>query len=399
MMRTDNSVLEQELRELYAEVPAPPAPAAWGPAPARTDLRPRIVRRLALVAAAAVVVSAAFVMVQVRRTANAPVLTVSALPAASDLTCSLPIAALSADQTTGFVVFQHGHATLRVAPAGGTTYDPALGGWVNVLPQLVAPDGRSYVEQGSSGGHSNPQTIVRVVDASGARTVLTTATPFNVFAFTAQGILLDDMTPGPNGPDGSLKLEVLDPATGAVRPFPFPPPQPGIVHEAGGGTSAGYRREDNAIWMTAYSPSADRTVVRRYDLATGATTEWFDGQTDGKGHVEVVGTDGHGKPIVQLASRDLFHTNPAQREGIVQRTILLTAPHQETALNEGRVGDPGVAGNLGPLTVNDGDRVWLAADDGTIWMYLPGSGLLQMAKVVKTSTSGPPGVIVSGPCR
>ena len=44
-------------------------------------------------------------------------------------------------------------------------------------------------------------------------------------------------------------------------------------------------------------------------------------------------------------------------------------------------------------------RIWLAADDGTIWMYLPGSGLQRMAKVVRTSNQGPPGVVVSGPCR
>jgi hypothetical protein len=390
-MHTDTNVLEHQLRELFAEVPAPPAPATWGLAPPQTGGRPRIFRRLALVAAAAVVVSAAAVVVQIRRTTNLPVLAVSALPAASDLTCSLPIAALSADQTTGFVVFQHGQATFRAAPSAGTTYVPGLGRWVPVLPQRVAPDGRSYVEQDFSGGHSNPRTIVRVVDASGTRTVLATATPFNVFAFTSQGILLIDMTPGPDGPSASLNLKLLDPVTGVVRPFPFPPPALD--------SSAEYRREDNAIWLVGYLAAPDAAVVKRYDLATGATTEWFDGQTDGKGHVEVVATDGHGHPIVQLADRDLFHTNPAQRSGIGQRTLLLTAPHQETALNEGRVGDPGVAGSLGPLSVNDGDRVWLAADDGTIWMYLPGSSLMQMARVVKTSTAGPPGVVVSGPCR
>ena len=166
---------------------------------------------------------------------------------------------------------------------------------------------------------------------------------------------------------------------------------------AGGG--AGYRREDDAIWMTSYSPSTDSAFVQRYDLATGATTTWFDGRTDGRGHVEVVATDGHGRPIVQLADRDLFHTDPANRAGIGQRTVLLSAPHVATVINQGRVGDPGVAGNLGPLSVNDGDRVWLAADDGTIWEYLPGAGLQRMAAVVKTSGHGPPGVVISGPCR
>ena len=61
------------------------------------------------------------------------------------------------------------------------------------------------------------------------------------------------------------------------------------------------------------------------------------------------------------------------------------------------VGTPGVANSLSPLSVNDGDRVWLAADDGAIWLYRPSTGLEQVAKVT-TSTQGAPGVAVSGPC-
>jgi hypothetical protein len=112
-----------------------------------------------------------------------------------------------------------------------------------------------------------------------------------------------------------------------------------------------------------------------------------------------VGTDPKGLPIMQLADRDLFHTDPAARAGIGQRTLLLTEPHHATVLNQGRVGDAGVAGNLSPQSFNDGDRVWLAADDGTIWMYRPAAGFQEMAKVVSTSTKGPPGVSISGPCR
>jgi hypothetical protein len=390
-MNTHDTAFEQELRELFAEVPPPPAPATWGPARAPADRRRRYARRLALVAAAAVLVSGTVVVVQLRRTADVAI-AVSALPAAATLNCRLPIAALSADQTTGFVVFDHGQATFQRAATPGTTYVAALGRWVNVLPQMVAPDGRSYVEQ----DFANGQTTIRVVDASGARTVLRTSASTEAFGYARQGIVLIDMGAGPS--DGVLHLELLDPATGSVRPFPFPSPVVGSPRESPGGTEAGFRPEDDAIWMTAY-PSADSAVVRRYDLATGVTNEWFDGRTDGSGHLEVVATDGHGHPIVQLATSDLFHTNPAKRAGIGQRTLLLTAPHQGTVLNAGRVGDAGVAGNLGPLSVNDGDRIWLAADDGTIWMYLPGSGLQRMAKVVRTSNQGPPGVVVSGPCR
>ena len=84
---------------------------------------------------------------------------------------------------------------------------------------------------------------------------------------------------------------------------------------------------------------------------------------------------------------------------IGQRTILLTAPHVSAVLNQGRVGDAGVAGTLSPLSANDGDRVWLATDDGTIWLYSATAGLREVAKVVRTSTQGPPGVAISGPCR
>ncbi len=392
-MTTDNSVLEQELRELFSTIPAPPAPGSWAGAPPPMRRARRAAPRIALAAALAVAITAVFVLV--RRDSAVTPLTAYGVGGAGGLSCSLPIAALSADRTTGFIDLDHGHATFRPAPTGGTTYVPALGRWVDVLPQMVAPDGRSYVKQQFSGG----RTSVRIADAGGDREVLETRAPINVFAFSPQGILLIDMTPPPGGPDGTLRLQVLDPATGVVQPWPFPPPQMGSVREAGGGSAAGYRRQDNAIWLTAYSPASSSALVRRYDLATGATTEWFDGRTDGPGHVEVVGTDGSGRPIVQLANTDLFHTNPAQRAGIAVRTILLTAPHALSVLNEGRVGSAGVAGNLSPLSVNDGDRVWLASDDGTIWMYRAASGLQEMARVVKTSTRGAPGVVISGPCR
>ena len=401
MMADQTTVLERELRELFATIPAPPAPASWRrdepaprPVPARRiPRRRRFAWQVAAAAALAVVVTAVVVLVH-RDTS----ITVSALPAAADLHCRLPISALSNDRTTGFVVFDHGRASFEPVHTDGATYVSTLGRWVHVVPQMVAPDGRSYVTQSFSGG----KTVIHVVDARADRTVLQTYRPLNVFGFSPQGILIIDMSSaGPPGPETRLNLRLLDPVSGELRPFPYPPPRFGMVSPGQPGASSGaeYRRESNAIWLTGYTPATDSTTVSKYDLASGVTTEWFDGRIDGLGHVEVVGTDPKGLPILQLADRDLFHTNPAARAGIGQRTLLVTEPHRTMVLNQGRVGDAGVAGSLSPLSVNDGDRVWLAADDGTIWMYSPAAGFQEMARVVRTSTEGPPGVAISGPCR
>ncbi len=83
-------------------------------------------------------------------------------------------------------------------------------------------------------------------------------------------------------------------------------------------------------WVAYFHPMSEKPVIQR---TVGATTEWFDGRTDGQGHAEVVGTDAKGLPIVQLADRDLVHTDPAHRAGIGQRTILLAAPHVSAGIN------------------------------------------------------------------
>jgi len=73
----------------------------------------------------------------------------------------------------------------------------------------------------------------------------------------------------------------------------------------------------------------------------------------------------------------------------------MTSLHQVRVPNQGIVGNP-VADNFSPLSAIDGNDVWLAADDGTLWRYEPGSGLLAVA-AIRTSTDGAPGLAISGP--
>jgi hypothetical protein len=161
---------------------------------------------------------------------------------------------------------------------------------------------------------------------------------------------------------------------------------------------AGYLRSGNDLWLVSYDSASKVSLVDRYDLASGATSRWFDGNSDGRGNIQVVGADEQGAPIMQLSTADLLRTDPAHRASIGVQTLLLSAPHTATVLNSGRVGQPGVAGDLSPLSVTDGGMVWLAADDGAIWLYRVSAGLTEIAKVT-TSTAGAPGVSISGPCR
>lgn len=121
-------------------------------------------------------------------------------------------------------------------------------------------------------------------------------------------------------------------------------------------------------------------------------------RVDGPGHLQVAGADRLGHPIVQIADTDLPHTHPLRRDGVRVRTVLLEAPHRARTLNEGRVGDGGVAGPLGPLTVTDGDDVWMASNGGDLWLYDGGADLVRFDGIT-TSPEGAPGVVISAVCR
>lgn len=401
--RTDDTAqVEEELRRLYAAVEAPPPPKEWTSPPARIPARPgtvpagwraghRWVGAVAVALAAALVLA---VLVNHSPFAPQPVLAVQMQPAGANLVCKLPISALSEDHSTGYIVMDHGHATFQPVRTKGTTYVPALGVWADVLPQLVSPDGQAYVTQNyTSAGH----LIISITDARGTRTLLDTRAPALIepFAYAANGsILVEDHSRPTGAAPGPLpywNLKLLDPVTGKMQSLPFTVPA-----LPRGNSEAGYNRNSNAIWYMAFAANGS-TTVSRFDLATGQLTEWFN-SSDLTGTAQFVGTDSQGAPIMQIAERDIWHTDPAHRSGIGIETILLTSPHQITVLNHGRAGEPGIASGFSPLSATKGDAVWLASADGAIWLYRTGVGLQQIAKVT-TSNQGAPGVAISGPCQ
>ncbi len=264
---------------------------------------------------------------------------------------------------------------------------PALGVWADVLPQMVAPDGRAYVSETFLYGPPG-QEIISITDARSTRKLLETMGPYFIvpLGYYASGsILVVKEGPGP------WRQELLDPATGALHSLPFNLP---LVD---GFVEPSYIRNSNGIeaWALTYFANG-RTTISRFDPASGQMTEWFN-STDGMGAAQIVGIDSKGSFIVQVAERDIWHTAPTNRSGIWIQTVLLASPHHVTVLNAGRAGDPGAAGAFSPLSASMGNEVWLASDDGAIWLYRTGVGLQQIAKVT-TSNQGAPGVAISGPC-
>lgn len=393
-----NTDLEEELRQLYASVPVPPPPvvqaggAGW---PTPSHRSPRWRRRATLLAAiitAAVVGGSVAALIATRQHAAAPgptthILAVRVLPAGTSLNCSLPIVALSADQTRGFIVLRNGAASFQAANVPRGAYIAALHQWVDGTPRRLNDTDVVYYSMSV-----NPSTVtVTVHDGRVSRVVFTADSMTQEIPMGWFGSDIVLFKPSRVIPPASRldQVLILDPSTGAVNTVPG-----GISLSLGGNSATGYIAGSGALWSVISRGDGTLSELQRYDLTTGAVTQVF----TSTGFIEMVGVDGDGHPIIQVGSRDVFHINPAERAGITTRTLLLSEAPQPTVLNEGHIGDAGVADNLSPQSITDGDTVWMAADNGQIWKYTPDHGMQLVAKVT-TSTQGPPGVAIEGPCR
>jgi hypothetical protein len=259
----------------------------------------------------------------------------------------------------------------------------------------VAPDGRSFVSERFN--QKTRHMTILITDARGTRPLLDSSMPDLIapWAYTASGnILVDDYSRPAGSRPGPLpywNLKLLDPNTGVLEELPFRVPQLPMSPNS----EAGYNRYSNAIWYSVANASGG-TTISRFDLANGTMTEWIN-STDFKGTANLAAVDLHGSPIIQVAASDVWHTDPAKRGGIEIKTLLVSSPHTATLLNSGRIGQAGVAGAFSPLSATSAAGVWLASDDGAIWLYTSDRALQRVAKVT-TSSRGAPGVAISGPC-
>ena len=312
------------------------------PAAAPPWWRERVVRRAGAMVAIAAVVGAG--VIAVRHQPGAPSapsspaqltsLRVSVLPAGGQLSCTIAISALSDVHATGFITFAHGHATFAPVATTGNTYVPGLHRWVETTPQMVAPDGNSYV----TGSGDQTHSAVQVVDAGGTHTVLSVNRgSLGPLGFSPEGIVLLDTSPGAAWTRPEHADLAARPAHrgGAGHAAARSTRSSALRFGNGSGSSTGYQAGTSSIWMQTYNTGSHISLVSRYDLTTGRTTTWFDGRIDGLGAAQPVGETAAGQPIIQVAGSDIFHIAPTQRAGIMERTLLMTAPHVGQVINAG----------------------------------------------------------------
>lgn len=301
------------------------------------------------------------------------IVAVSQLPLTTvDFTCRLAVARAtsSGDLTGGFIAFPA--ASFTADPNGlvhrtasgtyandasvalygvtGMTYDLAAHRWVPTDPKLMRPDGRFYAYATGDYVH-----VVNVADATekdfrvSVPGVDTSSVAVAEFDSAGVYLLANRTDQYPSG------VWVMNQTTGDVR---------ALAQVSGAmAVRGGY------VWIGAVDPrdpspprlsSGNLTYdsIVRVDLATGNRTPWF--YRPGES-VSLLGLDGHGQPVVGLASNSRMDFNSVTEVRLVPR------PGEQGALIFS-----GGWGLQGPQA--DGDRLWFGGGTG-IYLYTAQHGL------------------------
>jgi len=275
----------------------------------------------------------------------------SASPAS--LACRLPVDAStysgSGEPPGGWITLPGGHFVRDPASAEGRlsshvpSYDRALGRWVPVEANFVAPDGATYVL-------TNEQSVGRdfyLVDAAtGARHFLLSGdgpsqapASWTVVTYATEGIYLWS-----TGIGTIPGLWLLDPRSGAVR----------LVDGSHywGWVSGGFAWADDP----AFGGTATTYKVYRLDLGTGAVTAWYDGAAPAR----MLSPTPEGRALVEFG--DIGK----------EQIELLTAPNQLVVLDVPSAFQADFA-----LVASPG--VWLVGRQSGVALYRPGHDTLVVA--------------------
>jgi len=282
--------------------------------------------------------------------ASAPVTSSPSGVSAADLNCRLPItaAASAGEPVGGWITFPGGAfardpATLPIRLSNhGPSYDRAIGAWVPVEYENVAPDGASYAL------YNEPSTEVPnalyLVDAkTGKRRLISSVSEGEwqaVLDYAAEGVYLAAPGAGMALPVPGLWL--LDPKTGGTRLID----RSHVWSKLAGG----------AAWsIEPFAPGAASYKVYRLDLRTGQVSMWYETKTA----IQPLSPTPDGGLLVYYGAVGSIHLAVLTAPNVY---VPLTVP-SDFKLNGGRLTRPGV---------------WLSLTDG-IALYTKAEGIKIMA--------------------
>ena len=276
--------------------------------------------------------------------------------AAFNLACRLPVVTpVGSAMVRGWVTFPgatfaRDPATLpNPSPEHMPSYDRAIGAWVPVERNYVAPDGAHYVLPLSGPAVNAPiGHAMYIVDAKtgSRRLILSSAGPgsgryWSGYAdFEAEGIYLSALGGGSDAPQQVPGLWLLDPKTGAVRLV-----DGGRIWESIGGGFA---------WALDYPSVVGGTLfkVYRLDLATGQGTSWYESKTS----LRPLSATSEGELLVGYGESGF---------------AVLGASHRLTVLDSPAIND------FGSILATPG--VWIAITSG-VALYVKDAGIKVMAR-------------------
>jgi hypothetical protein len=255
------------------------------------------------------------------------------------------------------------------------SYDWAIGAWVPVEQNDVAPDGANYVLE-MSGDQVNPPVghAIYLVDAKSGkrRLVLSTGGP-------GPGRYWSGYTPGLGGPDNYATEGVYLAAVGGGSDVPEPVPGLWLLNPL---NRSALLIEGSHYWdvigdgfaWTADYPVVGGTVTKIYrlDLATGQASLWY----ESKKSVRLISPTAEGGLLIGYG----------EEEGPGQLAVL-DASHTLTLLDS----SPDFGTDWVSILAQPG--VWIAVDGG-VALYMKGAGV----RVMALSSSGNV-IYPAGACR
>ena len=270
-----------------------------------------------------------------------PASTVPPTSAASHA-CQLPVSTTSRAKggTLGGGFVDLPDATYETDPGSDRAYDATYGRWLPVDPQLVAPDGESYVERGSDG------RVVLVDVASGSRRPIS-AQPLIPRLFTTDGIYAGYSSSG-----AATGLALLRPN--------------GVVDQIAGPGRAWNVLGPDAAWGYANFADPSQTIYRLGYLDR-AVVPWYRPPA-GIEQLFMLGVDPRGRLLVMFRGSA---STPWRAGLITERDTLLDVAQPPELRSARGYGDP----------YTDSEGLWLGVQGVGVVRYAPDTGLRMVSPV------------------